>query len=61
MNKSIIFFDVMYILVSVVIGVCFLGELKGVREGSIISAILIGNIIKLYHKIWKAVSKTGGK
>ncbi|MCM1499835.1 MAG: DUF6198 family protein [Clostridium sp.] len=56
-----IFFDVMYILVSVVIGICFLGELKGVREGSIISAILIGNIIKLYHKIWKAISKTGGK
>lgn len=50
-----IFFDVAYILVSVLIGVCFLGGLKGVREGSIISAILVGNIIKLYQKVWNAI------
>ena len=52
-----IFFDVVYILISVLIGVCLLGGLKGVREGSIIAAVLIGNIIKLYNKIWNFVSK----
>jgi len=47
-----ILFDVLYIVISVVIGVCFLGGLKGVREGSIIAALLIGNIIKFYNRIF---------
>lgn len=48
-----IFFDIFYIVVSAIICVIFLGGLKGVREGSIIAAILIGNIIKMYNWIWK--------
>lgn len=47
-----IFFDVAYILVSALIGVLLLGGLKGVREGSIVAAILIGNIIKIYNRMW---------
>lgn len=47
-----IFFDVVYILISAVLGICFLGGLKGVREGSIIAAVLIGNIIRGYNAIW---------
>ena len=50
-----IFFDVLYILISVIIGLCFLGRLEGVREGSIIAAVLIGSIIKGYNKIWDKV------
>lgn len=50
-------FDVAYIGVSVVLGICFLGGLKGVREGSIIAAILIGSIIKGYNRIWDKVRK----
>lgn len=50
-----IFFDVTYIFVSVILGICFLGGLKGVREGSIIAAILIGNIIKMYNYIWNRI------
>lgn len=52
-----IFFDVFYIILSVIIGFAFLGGLKGVREGSIIAAILIGNIIKLYNIIWKKITR----
>ena len=44
-----IVFDVLYIVISAVICLVFLGKLEGVREGSIISAIAIGNIIKLYN------------
>ncbi len=51
-----IFFDVFYILVSVVIGIAFLGGLKGVREGSIIAALLIGNIIKLCNRVWNKLT-----
>lgn len=53
-----IFFDIAYIFVSAVLGICFLGGLKGVREGSIIAAVLIGNIIKLYNFIWQKVLRT---
>ena len=47
-----IFFDVFYIVLSAVLGILFLGGLRGVREGSIIAAVLIGNIIKGYNHIW---------
>jgi len=58
-----IFFDVFYILVSAVLGIIFLGGLKGVREGSIIAALAIGNIIKLYNYLWKKITskQSGGK
>lgn len=52
-----ILFDVMYILISVFIGIVFVGELKGVREGSIIAAITIGNIIKMYNKMWDRLTE----
>lgn len=51
-----IFFDVTYIIISAIIGICFLGGLKGVREGSIVAAILIGNIIKAYNYIWNRLT-----
>lgn len=47
-----IFFDVFYIAVSAAVGLIFLGGFGGVREGSIIAAVLIGNIIKLYNWLW---------
>jgi len=48
-----IFFDIAYIASSAVICLVFIGRLEGVREGSIIAAILVGNIIKLIFKIEK--------
>lgn len=50
-------FDILYILLSAVIGVLFLGGLKGVREGSIIAAVSIGFMIKGFNRIWKALTK----
>lgn len=47
-----IFFDVLYIILASVISLVFTGKLQGVREGSVIAAVLIGNIIKLYNKIF---------
>lgn len=51
-----IFFDVFYIAISALIGIIFLGGLKGVREGSIIAAVAIGNIIKLYNYVWDKIT-----
>ena len=47
-----ILFDIIYIAVSAVICLVFLGKLKGVREGSIIAAVAVGLLIKLYNLIF---------
>jgi uncharacterized membrane protein YczE len=47
-----IFFDMFYIAVAAVICLVFLGRLAGVREGSIFAAVAVGNIIKVYNKIY---------
>lgn len=52
-----IFFDVLYIVVAAVICLLFLGKLEGVREGSIISAFLVGNIIKIYDRLFNKLTK----
>ena len=44
--------DVLYILVAAVICLVFAGRLEGVREGSIVAALLIGNMIRLYNRIY---------
>jgi len=48
-----ILFDILYIVFSAIICFIFLGRLEGVREGSIVAAIVVGNIIKLYEKIYQ--------
>ena len=55
-----IFFDIFYISLAAVICLIFLGELRGVREGSIIAAVLVGTLIKCYNKFFsKMKTKTG--
>ena len=41
-------FDVFYIVAAAAITLVFLGELKGVREGSIIAAFAVGSIMKVF-------------
>lgn len=52
-----IFFDILYIVMAVIICLIFIGRLEGVREGSIIAAIVIGNIIKIYNKLFEKIKK----
>lgn len=40
-------------VIALVLGLIFLGKLAGVREGTIIGAVLIGNIVKLIGRCWK--------
>lgn len=54
-----IFFDVLYIVAAAVICLLFLGKLKGVREGSIIAAFLVGNTIKIYNCMFEKLTKNG--
>lgn len=56
-----VFFDVFYIVVSAIICFVAFGKLLGVREGSIIAALAIGNIIKVYNKIFNSLMDKMGK
>ena len=56
-----IFFDVVYIALSAVICLVFLGRLEGVREGSIIAALVIGTIIKGYNALFDRLTGKGKK
>lgn len=47
-----VFFDALYVAVAAVIVLVFLGELKGVREGSIIAALGVGIIIKALNRLF---------
>ena len=51
-----IFFDILYIVAAALICFIFIGKLEGVREGSIIAAVLIGNIIKLYNFLFSKLT-----
>ena len=52
-----IFFDVFYIVVSGIISLVFLGKFAGVREGSVIAALLIGNIIRFFNNLYNRYCK----
>lgn len=42
--------DVSFVLIAAVLSLLFLGQLAGVREGTVISAIIIGPIVGLFEK-----------
>ena len=55
-------FDVFYILAAAAITLVFLGELKGVREGSIIAAFAVGSIMKVFNRLFdRFAGKRSGK
>ena len=56
-----ILFDVLYIVAAAVISFIATGKLQGVREGSIIAAVVVGNIIKLYNLIFNKLTKKSAK
>ena len=56
-----IFFDILFIVISAVICLVFLGRLEGVREGSVIAALLIGNLIKIYNWLFSKMRNGTGK
>ncbi len=48
-------FDVAYIAVSAAICLLFTGKLQGVREGSIVAALLVGNIIRVLNNQFERI------
>lgn len=47
-------FDWSLILIAVAIGLIFVGELVGVREGTIFAAFAVGGFVKLYQRLYDA-------
>ena len=56
-----ILFDILYIALSAVICLVFLGKLQGVREGSIIASFAVGSIIKVYNKLFDKLTDKKGE
>ena len=56
-----ILFDILYIALSAVICLVFLGKLQGVREGSIIAAFAVGSIIKVDNKLFDKLTERKGE
>ena len=52
-----IFFDILYITLAALICLVFLGELKGVREGSVIAALAVGVIIRLFNRVYEKLRR----
>ena len=52
-----IFFDILYITMAALICLVFLGELKGVREGSVIAALAVGVIIRLFNRVYEKLRR----
>ena len=52
-----IFFDILYITLAALICLVFLGELKGVREGSVIAALAVGVIIRLFNRAYEKLRR----
>ena len=46
-------FDSTLIIIAAVISLLAFGKIKGLREGTIISALLVGNITKIYSVIFE--------
>ena len=52
-----IFFDILYITLAALICLVSLGELKGVREGSVIAALSVGVIIRLFNRAYEKLRR----
>lgn len=52
-----VIFDITLVCISVVLAFIFLGRLSGVREGTIVAAVLIGQITKIFSKILSELPK----
>ena len=62
MSTMKICFDWFVVLVSFVLSVCFLHEVRGIREGTLIAAFGVGLFIKLYTRLFqKPVRRFLGK
>ena len=53
-EKLKVFFDVALVLIAIISSFCLFGELDGIREGTIASAILVGVFVKLFNKMLKS-------
>ena len=50
-------FDVLYIVIAGIVCFVFTGKLQGVREGSVIAAVLVGSLIKLYNRLFNRFAR----
>lgn len=48
-------FDWALVVVAVIISLVFIGQLSGVREGTVFAAFAVGGFVKVYQRMWDAI------
>lgn len=51
-------FDILQCIIAILISIIVLHSIQGIREGTIISAILVGTFVSIYYKIWLKIKKS---
>lgn len=55
-GKMKVVFDWSLCLMAIILSLVVLGKIQGLREGTLLSAFLVGGFICLYRKLWQAIS-----
>ena len=50
-------FDITLVCISIVLSLSFLGQLDGVREGTVAAALLVGQITKRFQPLMKTLER----
>ena len=50
-------FDITLVCISIVLSLLFLGQLDGVREGTVAAALLVGQITKRFQPLMKTLER----
>lgn len=56
-GKAKVSFDVIQCIIAICLGLIFLHKIEGIREGTIISAILVGPLVTVFHNLLKRPKK----
>lgn len=58
-GKVKVYFDLILVLTASALSLILMGEIRGIREGTLITAILVGILIRVISKIERGVLKSG--
>lgn len=59
-GKAKIIFDVAQCVIAILLGVIFLHKIEGIREGTLITALIVGPMVSVFYKPFKKLcSKIG--
>lgn len=52
-GKAKIIFDVAQCVIAIILGIIFLHRIEGIREGTVITALMVGPLVSVFYKPFK--------